>query len=593
MVLASVGVAGAVLLAGCSSGGGSASSPTPSQTSATNSGWNAAVTGVVRPSTTQGGTLNLGALSDCDSWDPARTYYAYCWVAQRLFSRTLLAYKPVPGADGALLSPDMAAGEPTVSSDGLTWTATMQSGLKFGDGTAITTSDIKYGLERLWATDVINGGPSSYYLCLLDTCDKDGNPTYKGPYLDKTGQPMVNGKPSMDTPNATTIVFHLKRPFSDFTYLMALPASAPVPKAKDTGSTYTNHPASSGPFMIKSYDIGKSLVFVRNPYWSQATDSIRHPLADTINLTFYSDAQDLDKRLQTGLIDFQIDGGVQPTFIAQIATNPTLKANADNPVTGFTRYAVVFQTVKPLDNINCRKAIFYAIDKAALRLIRGGQYGGEIATTMMPPVVPGADPSYNPYPNGAKYTGDLAAAKAALTACGKPGGFSTNMAYVNEGLGPRLFASVQNSLGRVGIKVSPKPGPSSSYYSTFIGSPANVIKQGIGIALAGWGADFPSGYGFWNSIANGAAILPTGNSNYPSLNDPKVNTLLNNFERLTDPSARAASASAMDKQVMANAVYLPFLLDKTTYYRSPRTTNMYLQFGLGSYYDIVNAGITP
>jgi peptide/nickel transport system substrate-binding protein len=311
-----------------------------------------------------------------------------------------------------------------------------------------------------------------------------------------------------------------------------------------------------------------------------------------INLNFYSDAQDLDKRLQTGLIDFQIDGGVQPTFIANIATNPTLKANADNPVTGFIRYAVVFQTVKPLDNINCRKAVFYALDKKALRIIRGGQFGGEIATTMMPPVVPGADATYDPYPSGPTQSGDLKAAKAALVACGKPDGFSVNMAYVNEGLGPRLFASAQNSLGRVGIKVTAKQGPSSSFYSTFIGTPANVVRQNIGIALAGWGADFPSGYGFWNAIANGNAILPTGNSNYASLNDPKVNSLLNSFERLSDPAARSASASAMDKQVMANAVYLPFLLDKTTYYRGPRTTNMYLQFGLGSYYDIVNAGVS-
>jgi len=591
IALVSVGVASAIALAGCSSSGGTASSTSPSA-SATQAAFNTAVNGVVRPSTKQGGTLNVGALSDCDSWDPARTYYANCWVMQRLITRTLLAFRPVPGSDGSLLSPDLATANPTVSADGRTWTFTMHTGVKFQDGTTITTKDIKYGLERLWATDVINGGPTSYYLCLLDTCNASGAPQYPGPYKSKTGQPMINGKPSIDTPSATQIVFHLARPFSDFAYLMALPASAPIPQAKDTGNTYTNHPVSSGPFMISGYNATSYIHFVRNPYWSQATDAIRHPLVNAINLQFFSNAQDLDKRLQNGIIDFETDGGVLPTFLAQIIASPTLMANADNPVTGFTRYFAVMQTVKPLNNIECRKAVFYALDKKALRIIRGGQYGGDIATTMMPSIIPGSDVSYNPYPNGADSTGDLTAAKQALAKCGQPKGFTTNLAYSNQGLGPQLFASVQNSLARVGITVNAKPASASNYYSTFIGSPANVVKQNIGLAIAGWGADFPSGYGFYNSIANGNSILPVGNSNYPSLNDSKVNALLNGFEHLTDPATRAATAGQIDKQVMANAVYLPYQFDKTMFYRSPRTTNMYLQAGLGSYYDIVNAGVT-
>ena len=46
------------------------------------------------------------------------------------------------------------------------------------------------------------------------------------------------------------------------------------------------------------------------------------------------------------------------------------------------------------------------------------------------------------------------------------------------------------------------------------------------MAVAGWGPDFPTGLGFYNSIVNGENILPTGNSNYASLNDPAVNKVL-------------------------------------------------------------------
>ena len=67
-------------------------------------------------------------------------------------------------------------------------------------------------------------------------------------------------------------------------------ASAPVPYKTEggagfTGANYTKHPLSTGPFMIQSYTPNKSIVFVRNPNWSQATDTIRHPLVNQVALT--------------------------------------------------------------------------------------------------------------------------------------------------------------------------------------------------------------------------------------------------------------------------------------------------------------------
>ena len=46
----------------------------------------------------------------------------------------------------------------------------------------------------------------------------------------------------------------------------------------------------------------------------------------------------------------------------------------------------------------------------------------------------------------------------------------------------------------------------------------------------------------------------------------------------------------VDQQVMNDAVYLPFLWDKSLDYRNPRLTNIYLQAGLGYIYDYVNLG---
>lgn len=578
--LAAVGAVGALALAACG-GSGSGSSTT----SATTSGFNAAATSIVNPSDKTGGTVKLGASGDCDSYDPARTYYAWCWDVQRLFSRSLMGFAPKPGSAGTEVIPDLATGDPTVNADSTEWTYTISPGLKWQDGSPLTVKDVKYGIERLYAQDVINGGPSSYYLCLLDTCDADGNTTYKGPYADPNGDLA-----SITTPDDTTITFKLNKPFADFNYLMALPTSAAVPKAQDTKADYGKKPFSSGPFQIQSFEPNKSTVWVRNTNWSQDTDKIRSPKADSITLTIVSNTDDLDNRVLAGDLYTTADGGIQPASRAKVLADSKLKDNADNPVTGFTRYFAVMQSVAPLDNKACREAVFYATNKADLRKIRGGDTGGDIANTMANPLVPGYDPSADPYPTGPDSTGDLEKAKAKLAECGQPNGFDINMAYVNEGLGPKLFASMQQNLGRVGIKVNSSPSEQSTYYSTFIGSPENIKAKKLGIAVAGWGADFPTPYGFWQSIANGAAIVPQGNSNYPSLDDPEVNKLIDSLKVESDRGKQQEIGKAIDAGVMGNAVYLPFNFDKTFYYRNPGLTNIFLNGGVGNYYDYVQLG---
>jgi peptide/nickel transport system substrate-binding protein len=577
--------AGALVLAACSSGssGGSNTASNPSS-------FNGAVNGIENPSSHNGGTLNLSAGGDCDSWDPARTYYAFCWDLQRLFTRTLMGYPRAAGSASLKTAPDMATAPGAVSNGGKTWTYHLKSGLEWQDGTPITTADIKYGIERLYATSVINGGPNFYYLCLLDTCDSQGNPEYKGPYADPSGQLT-----SIQTPNATTIVFNLQHAYGDFDYLMTLPASAPVPKAHDTGATYSQHVWSSGPFEFQSYTPGKSVVWVRNPHWKQSTDTIRQVHVDQVNLQVITDPSAADAALKAGTIDLESDGGVQAAFQAQIVSDPSLKKYADNPVTGFTRYLVVAQTVPPLNNVHCRMAVFYAINKSDLLTARGGTYGGNIANVMTPPNVPGYDATSNPYPVGSDNTGDLTKAKSELAACGHPNGFTTNMAYVAQGKGITVFEATQQALARVGIKVNSAPGSQSSYYSTYIGSPATIVSKGLGIMEAGWGADFPTGNGFWNSISSGQAILPVGNTNYPSINDPTINNLLSQGQQITTGATSSQAENTykqLDARIMQLAVYLPYVFDKSLYYHNPRLTNLYLNAGIGNYYDYVNVGIS-
>jgi peptide/nickel transport system substrate-binding protein len=573
----------AVVLAACG-GGGSSSSSSPSGGSSGGSsgggasGYNAAFSNVVNPSTTTGGTLNLISTSDCDSWDPQRTYYGWCWNMQRLMTRSLLGYSVVNGTDFKL-APDLATDMGTHNADYTQWKFTLKPGLKFSTGAPITPKDVQWGVERLFASDVINGGPASYFVNSIK------HPTdYKGPYK--------SGDLSSIVTTSDTITFNLSTSYAQFPYLMAMAASAPVPYKTEggagyVGATYGKKPVASGPYMIQSYTPNSTVVFVKNPDWSQSTDTIRHPLVDKVVLTIDTNPTDADAKLKAGQADANASAAVTAGFQTQILTQPDLKKNADDPVSAFTEYLSVMQSV--ITDPNCRQAIFYASNKAALLNAYGGAVSGEVAGSMTPPGIAGNQPTANPYPVGADNTGDLDKAKAALQACGKPDGFETKMAYPTPSEHAKAaFTAEQAALARVGIKIIPATQDASSYYSTFIGSPQNVKNQGLGIAIAGWGADFPDPVGFWQSIANGDSIVPTGNSNYPSLNDPTVNQILDNGPKGTSTDSDWVN---LDNQVMKDAVYMPIYWGKNLYYRNPAMTNATcdnaLAFGI---YDFVNVG---
>ena len=581
--------AATMIITACGSGGGNGNSNSGSSQSNANGSnqsvapaFNAATIGFVNKSSKTGGSLNLVATGDCDSWDPANTYYGWCWNMQRLFTRTLVGYSSVPGANNVGIEGDLATGLGEHNSGFTQWTYHLKD-VKWENGQPVTSKEIKYGIERVFATDIFSQGPASYYLCLLDKCDANGNPTYPGPYKDKSG-----GLDQISTPDDKTIVFNLNTSTPDFDYLMALPASAPVPLTENgsfSGAKYTLHPLSDGPFKFSSYTPEQKVVWVRNDQWQQSTDKIRTPLVDKITLSINTNADDNDQQLQAGTADATADGGVNTAFQTKIATSPDLKKNADDPVSSYVRYFAVFPSTIP--NVHCRRAIFYAINKSDLLRARGGSLGGQIANTGTQPTVPGYDPNANPYPVGPDNTGDLAKAKDELQQCGKPNGFTVKEAYVNSGRGPAVFNASQEALARVGIKIEPAVHAQSGYYGGYIGKPATVKANNIGLAQAGWGSDYPTGGGFWTSIS--ASNAPPGGGNYYQLKDKKVDDLLHEAAQST--GRHDDLFKQLDAEVMSQAVMLPFVYDKTLYYRNPRLTNVRNNFALGSYYDFVNIGV--
>ncbi|MCE7008168.1 ABC transporter substrate-binding protein [Kibdelosporangium philippinense] len=546
----------------------------------TGAGWDAAVGSMVNPSDRRGGTLRLVSSADVDSLDPARTYYVWVWLLQRMLNRTLMAYPTDAALTGLTPVPDLAEAPGEVSDDGRTWTYRLRPGVRYDDGTEVTSFDIRYAVQRVFAQDVLPGGPT-YLISLLDDPDRP----YPGPYRDPDGLAAVR------TPDARTIVFHLRSPFADFDHLMAQPCVSPVPRSADTGARYGEDPRCSGPYRIAAYRPGELLRLDRNPHWDPATDPVRPALPDQVELTIGMTVDELDDRLIAGEFDINLEGrGIQHAAQRRIMADEVLQSNSDNPKTGFLQFISVNKQIPPFDNVHVRRAVQYAADKILLQEARGGPVtGGEIATALFPPRLP-AYQGLDRYPTGQDLRGDLDAARAELAAAGLPDGFN---AVIGTQRGKfRLVAdALAESVARVGIRLSVVELDVASYFSLGVGKPATIREHSLGLVVTDWGADFPTEYGFLAPLVDGRQIKEAGgNWNLAELDEPAVNDLIDRTLITADPERRARLWQEVEREVMDHAVILPLVHDKTLHYRNPWVTNVYVHpaFGL---YDVQAMGL--
>ncbi|MFI6252359.1 ABC transporter substrate-binding protein [Streptomyces sp. NPDC051016] len=541
---------------------------------------NAATKGVVNASDKKGGTVTYELSDVPDSFDPGNTYYAYMYNFSRLYARPLMTFEPAAGSKGNTLVPDLAASKGVPSDGGKTWTYKLRSGLKYQDGTAITSKDVKYAVERSnFARDVLSLGPNYFQQFLV------GGDKYKGPYKDKSAK----GLSSIETPDDTTIVFHLKTAFQEFDYLVATPQTAPVPQAKDNGVDYVKNIVSSGSYQFQSYQDGKQAVLVRNKNWDAKTDPLRKQLPDKIVVNLKVNPETVDKDVLAGdAIDLQ-GTGVQAATQAQVLTDASKKANTDNTYGGRLVYMAINTKLKPFDNVACRKAVEYAIDKVSVQTAEGGPIRGDIATTVLPPDIPGYSKADVYATTGNK--GDVAKAKEQLKTCGKTS-INTNITARSDR--PQEIdaaTAIIASLKKVGINATLKQYPSGKYFTDYAGVPNFINKQNVGLMMMQWGADWPSGYGFLQQILNGDAISQSGNTNLSQYDNKSVNDQLVKAIGTEDTTARNSIYTQVDKQTMDDAALVPLTYFKVLLARPTGYTNLVSTAAFSGQYDYLNIGV--
>ncbi|MEX3103272.1 ABC transporter substrate-binding protein [Streptomyces sp. V2] len=494
----------------------------------------------------KGGTLSVLNANPQKNLDPARLYTSGGGNVPSLLFRTLTTRNRENGAEGAKVVPDLATDTGRPNKDATVWTYTLKEGLKYEDGTAITTADIKYGIERSFAPELSGGAP---YLrdWLVGAAD------YQGPYKDPKGLAAI------ETPDARTIVFHLNKPEGEFPFLATQTQFAPVPKAKDTGTKYIEHPVSSGPYkVVTNENNGEHVVLDRNPNWSAATDAERKAYPDKIDVRSGLDSAVINQRLSASqgadAAAVTTDTNLGPAELAKVTGDKNLAARVGTGHFGYTNYIAFNPKVKPFDDPKVRQAISYAVDRSSVVNAAGGSALAEPATTYLPNQKSFGYTPYDLFPAGA--TGNAAKAKELLKEAGHPNGLTVTLTHSNDKnfeTSPEIATAIQDALKKAGITVKLQGLEDNDYSDT-----VQSVKTEPGFFLAHWGADWPSGGPFLAPIFDGRQIVKDGaNFNSAQLNDKSVNDEIDAINKLTDLNAAAKRWGALDKKIGEQALTVP------------------------------------
>ncbi len=537
----------------------------------------------------QGGVLRQLGSSDVDYLDPGHTYYTGGFQVLYPTQRTLYSFKPDNATDPV---PDLAADKPQISDDLKTITIKIKPGVKFSPpvNRAVTSKDVKYSFERFFSANV-GGQYTSYFSSIVGA-----------PKAPTKGVKPISG---IETPDDQTLVIKLSEPQAvSVSAALVMPMTAPVPEeyakkfdAKNP-STYNTHLVATGPYMVKNdasgnavgYQAGKSIDLVRNPNWDKSTD-YRPAYLDEIQLTTNeSDASIAAQQVLTGSHQ-TLDANPPAAQLKDAVTNR--KGQFVQLPGGGYRYFPLNTTIKPLDNINVRKAIIAAFDRDAALKARGGKFTGDIPTHFLPPGIPGfeeaggmAGPGFDFLKNP---RGDMTVATNYMKKAGYPSGKYTGsekllLIAANADPGKAQAQVAKAQLEKLGFKIQFRTVPQDAVYTEW----CQVPKKEVAICgSAGWFKDFTDPQSMLEVTFKGTNIAKGGgNNNLAQLNDPKIDAAMDKASTLQGDERLKAWAE-IDKMITGAAPAVPFDWDKTTIIWSKDVN------GVGNpYYDAADYSFT-
>ncbi|RYH07855.1 ABC transporter substrate-binding protein [Tropicimonas sp. IMCC6043] len=288
------------------------------------------------------GVLTIGRREDSSTFDPINTAQNIdFWVFMNVYDVLVRVDKT-----GTELVPGLAESW-EISDDGTVYTLHLRDA-KFSDGSAITSEDAKYSLERVRDSE-LSLWSDSYQI--IET---------------------------METPDDKTLVITLSGPSAPFLSTLAMPATSVISKAamEEMGEeAYAKKPVASGAFVVDDWLRGDRVILKKNPeFWEADRVSL-----DGVEWVSVPDDNTRMLNVQAGQLDASIF--VPFSRVEELQQDENLTVHIE-PSTR-EDHLLINHEHAPLDDVRVREALDYGIDKQAIiDTVTFGQ--GEVANSFIP-----------------------------------------------------------------------------------------------------------------------------------------------------------------------------------------------------------------
>lgn len=405
-----------------------------------------------------------------------------------------------------------------ISADGLKYTFTMRSDVKFSDGTPLTAKDVAYTFNRM----LVDKAPGSEF----------------GPY--PFGKFFYGAVANVEAPDDTTAVFNLSTANGGLLAALTTPTADIVNSvvAQAKGKDFAAEGGGSGPFMLDNWQKGTQLVLKQNPnYWgtkSALTQLTWVPITE---------ASQRVTNLEAGSAGLVVNP--QPASVPKLTSAGYNVASATGPHIWWVGLNL---QLKQFQNVKVRQAMSYAIDRKAI--VDSILYGtGAAANQPIGDGQPGNAPGVDPY------AFDLAKAKKLMAEAGYPNGFSVNFFVPTSGSGMQepvaMGTAVQGYLAAIGIKVKIQ----ELDWGTFLGKLGpGATKSGMDMWELSWMNTSLDPSLVLGPLLTTASFPPGFNTGFYSNKD--VDKLVADAAAEKDPTARMALFTKASALVNADVPWL-------------------------------------